>query len=55
MGKQSEHSRAESLYHGSLDEADYRLLLNQNGFDVVSHVVEDPTCGGHTIWLAQLA
>ena len=24
------------------------------GFDVVSHVVEDPDCGGHTIWLAQL-
>jgi SAM-dependent methyltransferase len=24
------------------------------GFRVVSHVVEDPGCGGHTIWLAQL-
>jgi hypothetical protein len=29
-------------------------LLDRNGFDVVSHVVEDPGCGGHTIWLAQL-
>jgi SAM-dependent methyltransferase len=44
----------EPLYHASLDPAEYRSLLDQNGFRVVSHVVEDPTCGGHTIWLAQL-
>ena len=43
----------EPLYHASLDEAEYRSLLDQNGFRVVSHVVEDPDCGGHTIWLAQ--
>jgi SAM-dependent methyltransferase len=46
--------KGKSLYHGSLDEAEYRLLLNQNGFDVVSHVVEDPDCGYQTVWLAQL-
>ena len=45
----------EPLYHASLDEAEYRSLLNDNGFHVVSHVVEDPNCGRHTIWLAQLA
>lgn len=44
----------EPLYHASLDPAEYRSLLNQNGFRVVSHVAEDPDCGGHTIWLAQL-
>ena len=44
----------EPLYHASLDPAEYRSLLDQNGFGVVSHVVEDPTCGRHTIWLAQL-
>lgn len=44
----------EPLYHASLDAAEYRSLLDQNGFRVVSHVVEDPDCGGHTIWLAQL-
>jgi SAM-dependent methyltransferase len=44
----------EPLYHASLDPAEYRSLLDQNGFRVVSHVVEDPDCGGHTIWLAQL-
>jgi SAM-dependent methyltransferase len=46
--------KGEPLYHGSLDEAEYRLLLNQNDFEVVSHIVEDPSCGHHTVWLAQL-
>ncbi|HEX5482999.1 MAG TPA: class I SAM-dependent methyltransferase [Terriglobia bacterium] len=45
--------QGEPLYHGSLDESEYRLLLNQNGFEIVSHVVEDPTCGYRTVWLAQ--
>lgn len=43
----------EPLYHGSLDPAEYRSLLGENGFAVVAHIVEDPDCGGHTIWLAQ--
>lgn len=46
--------QGEPLYHASLDAAEYTSLLEVNGFDVVSHAVEDPTCGGHTIWLAQL-
>jgi len=45
--------KGEPLYHGSLDGAEYRSLLRQNSFDVVSHVVEDPNCGHHTVWLAQ--
>ena len=44
----------EPLYHASLDAAEHRSLLDGNGFRVVSHIVEDPDCGGHTIWLAQL-
>ena len=44
----------EPLYHGSLDGAEYCSLLDQNGFNVVSHVNEDATCGNHTVWLAQL-
>ncbi|WP_428249159.1 hypothetical protein [Ferrovibrio sp.] len=44
----------EPLYHGSLDAAEYRSLLAAQGFEVVSHVVQDPTCGRHTIWLARL-
>ena len=47
--------RGEPLYHGSLDPAEYRSLLAANGFSVVAHVVEDPACGRHTIWLAQAA
>ncbi len=44
----------EALYHASLDADEYRTLLAQSGFDVVAHVAEDPGCGGHTVWLAQL-
>jgi len=44
----------EKLYHASLDPAEYRALLADNGFAVVSHVAEDPECGRHTIWLARL-
>jgi hypothetical protein len=42
----------ETLYHASLDHAEYIELLNANGFSVVEQVMEDPDCGGHTIWLA---
>jgi trans-aconitate methyltransferase len=45
--------RGEPLYHASLDPAEYRALLDEHGFQVVSHVSEDPGCGGRTIWLAQ--
>ena len=47
--------RGEPLYHASLDAAEYRALLEKSGFEVVSHVVEDPGCGGHTVWLARRA
>lgn len=43
----------EPLYHASLDPHEYRQLLDWNGFDVVAHVVEDPRCGGRTVWLAR--
>jgi SAM-dependent methyltransferase len=46
--------KGEPLYHGSLDGAEYRSLLYENGFDVVSHFTQDPACGGHMVWLAQL-
>jgi SAM-dependent methyltransferase len=46
--------QGEPLYHASLDAAEYRALLNANGFEVVAHVIEDPDCGHHTVWLAQL-
>lgn len=43
----------ERLYHASLSAEEYRSLLDANGFDVLRHTVEDPTCGKHTVWLAQ--
>ncbi len=47
--------QGEPLYHGSLDESEYRSLLSANGFEVPSHVVEDRhSAARHTIWLAQL-
>jgi SAM-dependent methyltransferase len=46
--------QGEPLYHASLDSAEYYALLDRNGFEVVTHVIEDPNCGLHTIWLAQL-
>jgi SAM-dependent methyltransferase len=42
----------EPLYHGSLSAAEYDRLLQENDFSVEAHQVEDPDCGGHTIWLA---
>jgi SAM-dependent methyltransferase len=43
----------EPLYHASLAPAEYRSLLSAAGFGVVETVSEDPTCGGHTVWLAR--
>ena len=43
----------EALYHSSLGGDDYRTLLDQHGFEVIDHAVEDPECGRHTVWLAQ--
>ena len=45
--------RGEPLYHASLASQEYETLLESNGLEVGSHVVEDPECGGHTIWLAR--
>lgn len=44
--------QSEPLYHGSLDPADYRSLLEANGFVKATHKVRDPDCGSSTIWLA---
>ena len=44
----------EPLYHASLDAAEYRQLLGEQGFAVVDHHAEDQSCFGRTVWLAQL-
>src|SRR5262249_55906778 len=43
----------EPLYHASLDPAEYRSLLEANGFAVIDYVAEDAACAGHTVWLAR--
>jgi SAM-dependent methyltransferase len=43
----------EPLYHASLAPAEYRALLDANGFSVLAYAAEDPTCGGRTVWLAR--
>ncbi len=42
-----------ALYHASLDSTEYENLLAAEGFRVLLHRVEDPDCGGHTVWLAE--
>ena len=43
----------EPLYHASLAPEEYRALLEANGFRVETHIIEDPNCGGHTVWIAR--
>ena len=45
--------RGEPLYHASLAPEEYRYLLDNHGFDVVAETMEDPDCGGHSVWLAR--
>lgn len=45
----------EPLYHASLGPKEYESLLDRHGFHVIEHIVEDPACGAHTIWLATRA
>jgi SAM-dependent methyltransferase len=45
--------RGEPLYHASLDPAEYRALLAANDFTIVDQRMEDPDCGGHSVWLAR--
>lgn len=47
--------RGEPLYHASFDPAEYRSLLAANDSTVVAERMEDPDCGGHSVWLARRA
>ncbi|MGE6697689.1 class I SAM-dependent methyltransferase [Hyphomonas sp. NPDC076900] len=47
--------RGKPLYHASLDLAEYEALLAANRLALIGRVVDDPDCGGATIWLARLA
>ncbi|MCZ7468015.1 class I SAM-dependent methyltransferase [Agrobacterium sp. O3.4] len=41
------------LYHASLAREDYESLLAANGFRLLDHTVNDPQCGGATVYLAR--
>jgi SAM-dependent methyltransferase len=43
----------EPLYHASLEPDEYHRLLDSHGFDVVTMVAHDESCGGRTVWLAR--
>lgn len=43
----------ENLFHASLDTDEYRLLLESNHFEVLTHKINDPDCGGANVWMAQ--
>ena len=41
------------LYHASLARDEYESLLAAHGFRLLDHVVNDPGCGGATVYLAR--
>lgn len=45
--------RGEALYHASLDRSDYEAQLAASGFETLSYVEGDESCGGATIWMAR--
>jgi hypothetical protein len=42
----------EPLFHASLSPEEYTQRLTDHGFAVEAFVPDDPTCGGHSVWLA---
>jgi SAM-dependent methyltransferase len=40
------------FYHASLDPEAYQDLLADHGYTVVLNRIEDPACGGRTVWVA---
>jgi len=45
--------RGDPLYHASLDAADYESLLDDTGFELVEHSINDPANGGRIVWIAR--
>ncbi len=43
----------ELLYHASLSPSDYRETLAGHDYQVVDHRIDDPACGGATVWLCR--
>jgi len=43
----------ETVYHASLDAAEYRAILDENGCDTVDLVINDQSCNGHSVLLGR--
>jgi cyclopropane fatty-acyl-phospholipid synthase-like methyltransferase len=43
----------ENLFHDSLDSHEYESLLQKHYFLVIKHTINDPDCGGATVWMAK--
>lgn len=43
----------ENLFHASLDTETYSGILEKHNFKILKHVVNDPDCGGATVWMAR--
>jgi 2-polyprenyl-3-methyl-5-hydroxy-6-metoxy-1,4-benzoquinol methylase len=41
----------EELYHASLSPGEYRAIFAKSSLAVIANRIEDPTCGGMTVWL----
>jgi len=53
LGEALGEFQGETLYYASLDPQEYRAQLQEHGFEVLDHRVEDPDCGGLTVWMAR--
>jgi hypothetical protein len=53
LGEALGEFQGETLYHASLDAQEYTAQLQDHGFDVLDHRIEDPNCGGLTVWMAR--
>jgi SAM-dependent methyltransferase len=45
--------RGDPLYHASLDAEEYESLLNETGFTLLEHSINDPAKGGRIVWIAR--
>ena len=43
----------EDLFHASLDTSSYEAILLGNNFKVLKHQINDQSCGGANVWMAQ--
>ena len=51
-GETSGRMQGDEFHYSSLSPEEYRELLDEQGFELLLHRLEDPACGGHTVWLA---